>query len=147
MQVILKQDIKNLGTAGDAVSVTNGYARNFLLARGLALLATAANLKIIEKQRQKAKLRQAQEKKQAEELAKKLVSVSCTISMQVGEDDKLFGSVTNQDIANAYKAEGIDIDKRKIEVVEPIKEVGVFKIKIKLHPQVSTEAKVWVIKE
>jgi len=147
MQVILKKDIEKLGKVGEAVSVKVGYARNFLFPKKLALPATEANLKVVEREKEKTAQRQAQEKQRSEELAKKLAITSCTITVQAGEDGKLFGSVTNQDIAAAYKAEGIEIDKRKIEISEPVKEVGVFKINIKLHPEVSTEAKVWVVKE
>ena len=147
MKVILKQDIEKLGKTADIISVSDGYARNYLFPQGLALEACRANLKIVKQQKKKeAQLKQKQ-KNQAQELAAKITSVSCTILVQAGEDGKLFGSVTNQDIAAAFKQEGVDIDKRKIELSEPIKEVGVFKINIKLHPEVAAEAKIWVVKE
>lgn len=147
MQLILKKDIEKLGKAGEVVSVKKGFARNFLLPQGLALPATPANLKIVEQEKSRVFLRQEKEKKEAQELANKISSTSCTIAAKVGQDEKLYGSVTTQDIAQVYKLEGIDIDKRKIELLEPIKEVGVFKINIKLHPDVTAEAKVWVVKE
>ena len=113
----------------------------------LALPAVQANLKIIEREKKLTLLRQEKEKQEAQKLAQKIGATSCTITVQAGQDGKLFGSVTTNDIAQAYKNEGVNIDKRKIELPEPIKEVGVFKISIKLHPEVSSEAKVWVVKE
>lgn len=147
MEVILKKGIEKLGKPGEVVSVTRGYARNFLLPKGFALSATPANLKIVEQEKKKTALRQEKEKKEAQRLAEKLSAVSCTITVQTAQDGKLYGSVTSQDIAQGYKLEGIDIDKRKIELSQPIKEVGVFKINIKLHPEVTVQAKVWVVKE
>ncbi len=147
MEVILKKDIEKLGKAGEVVSVKDGYARNFLLPQGLGLPASTANLKIIEQEREKTALRRQKEKEQAQKLAEKISAVSCTITAQAGEGGKLYGSITNQDIAQAYQAEGIEIDRRKIELSQPIKEVGVFKIEIKLHPEVTAQAKVWVVKE
>ncbi len=147
MQVILKTDIEKLGKAGEVVGVKRGYARNFLFPKGLALAATAVNLKLIEQQKTQERLQQEKEKEESQALAEKISSSSCTIPVQAGEDGKLYGSVTTQDIAEAYQAEGIVIDKRKIELAEPIKEIGVFKISIKLHPEVTAEAKVWVVKE
>lgn len=147
MEVILKKDIEKLGKAGDVVSVKRGYARNFLFARKLALVATATNLKLVEQEKEKTRLRLEQEKVQMQDLAQKIASSSCTITVKAGEDGTLFGSVTNQDIAQAYKSEGINIDKRKIELPQPIKEVGVFKISIRLHPEVTAQGKVWVVKE
>ena len=147
MQIILKKDIEKLGKAGESVSVKDGYARNFLIPKGLALSASQANLKIVEQEKEKATLRQEKEKKDAQSLAQKISSISCTITVQAGEDGKLYGSVTNQDVASAYKLEGINIDKRKIELPQPIKEVGVFKIQVRLNPEVIAQAKVWVVKE
>jgi large subunit ribosomal protein L9 len=147
MQVILKKDIEKLGKAGEVVSVRRGYARNFLLPKEFALPATGANLKVVEEEKKRAALRQEKEKKDAQELAEKINSSSCTITVQAGQDGKLYGSVTNQDIAQAYKLEGINIDKKKIELPQPIKEAGVFKINVRLHPEVSAQAKVWVVKE
>jgi len=147
MELILKKDVDKLGKTGDVISVKRGYARNFLIPKDLALPATPANLKVVEREKTKTIQRQKQEIDQAQELAKKIAAVSCTISVRAGEDGKLFGSVTNQDIAQAYAQENLNIDKRKIEIPEPIKEVGVFKISVKLHPEVVAQAKVWVVKE
>lgn len=147
MKIILKKDMERLGKAGEIVEVKAGYARNFLFPQNLALLASLSNLKIVDQEKKRLAFQQEKEKNQAQELAQKVSSVSCTITVQAGEDGKLYGSVTNQDIAQAYKLEGINVDKRKIELSQPIKEVGVFKIKVKLHPEVTAEGKVWVVKE
>ncbi len=147
MEVILKKDVDKLGKAGSVASVKNGYARNYLFPKGLALRATAANLKIVEYEKEKAAARLEKEKQQAQALADKINTTSVTITVQAGEEGALFGSVTNQDIAQAYKVEEILIDKRKIDLPEPIKEVGVFKVSIKLHADVTAEAKIWVVKE
>ncbi|MBN2096976.1 MAG: 50S ribosomal protein L9 [Candidatus Omnitrophica bacterium] len=147
MKIILKKDIEKLGKMGEVVSVKDGFARNFLLPQNLGLAASAANLKVIELEKKKQLLRQEQEKQEAEKLAQRINAFSCTIAVQGEQDGKLFGSVTSQDIVQAYSAEGIIIDKRRIELPEPIKETGVFKINIKLHPEVTAQAKVWVVKE
>lgn len=147
MELILKKDIDKLGKAGEAVSVRDGYARNYLIPQRLALFASPANLKIIEQEKNKAVLRMQKEKEDAQRLADKISTTSCTITVQAGADGKLFGSVTTQDIAQSYKEEGLNIDKRKIELPQPVKEVGIFKIKVRLHPEVVAEAKVWVVKE
>lgn len=147
MDVILKKTIEKLGKAGEVVSVKAGYARNFLFPQGLALRASAVNRKVIEQEAKRLSQRQEQQKKEAQDLAQKISAASCTITVQAGQDGKLYGSVTTQDIAEAYKAEGMNIDKRKIELPEAIKEVGVFKINVKLHPEVTAETKVWVVKE
>jgi large subunit ribosomal protein L9 len=147
MDIILKKDIEKLGKAGELVSVKDGFARNLLLPKKLALPASAANLRIMEQEKKKALHRQEKEKKEAQDLAQKISSTSCTITVQAGQDGKLYGSVTTQDIAQAYQSEGINIDKRKIELPQAIREVGVFKINVKLHPDVLAEAKVWVVKE
>lgn len=147
MEVILKKDIQKLGNAGDVITVKAGYARNFLFPHELALCASVENLNVVEQEKKRIALCKEKEKKQAEDLARKISVISCTISVQTGEDGKLFGSVTNQDIAQAYKAEGVDIDKRKIDIPEPIKEAGVFKVDVKLHPEVTVQAKIWVVKK
>ena len=147
MEVILKKNVERIGQAGDTVSVKDGFARNYLLPQGLALVATSANLKVIAVEKKKEAQRLEKKKLQAQELAQKINASSCTITAKAGDDGKLFGSVTNQDIADAYKAEGITLDKRKIELPENIKEVGVFKVVVKLHPEVAAEAKIWVVKE
>ncbi len=146
MKVVLKQDIDKLGSIGDIVKVADGYGRNYLLPHGLALKATPGAEKVAE-QIKKAKGRKIQEEKAGvEEIAKKLSGLSLTIPVQVGEDEKMYGSVTSIDIANMLKQEGIEIDKKKIILKEPIKKLGVFNIQIKLHPKVTAEVKTWVIK-
>ena len=146
MKIVLKQDIDKLGTTGDIVEVADGYGRNYLLPQGLALKATSGAEKVA-KQIKKATGRKIQEEKtNLEELAKKLSKLSLTIPVQVGEDEKMYGSVTSIDIANMLKQEGIEIDKKKIILKEPIKKLGVFNIQIKLHPEVTAEVKTWVVK-
>lgn len=147
MEIILKKDIEKLGKVGEVVTVKDGYARNFLLPKDLAVEASSTNLRIVEREKSKALIRQEKQRQFAQELAEKIKSISCTIAVRVGKDGKLFGSVTTGDIAQAYKDEGIDIDKRKIELPQPIKEEGVYKITLRLHPEVIAEAKVWVVKE
>ncbi|MFH1904969.1 MAG: 50S ribosomal protein L9 [bacterium] len=146
MNVVLKQDIDKLGSTGDIVRVADGYGRNYLLPHGLAIKATAGAEKVAE-QIKKAKGRKTQEEKAGfEETAKKLSSLSLTIPVQVGEDEKMYGSVTSIDIANMLKQEGIEIDKKIIALKEPIKKLGIFNIQIKLHPEVTAEVKTWVVK-
>ncbi len=147
MEVILKKDVEKLGAAGLVTSVKSGYARNYLLPQGLALVATPANLKVVQREKEKAAVQLEKQKQQALVLADKINTTSITITVQAGEEGVLFGSVTNQDIAQAYKNEGIAIDKKKIDLVDPIKEVGVFKVSVRLHPEVTAEAKIWVVKE
>jgi len=147
MKVILIEDVKGIGSIGDTLQVKAGYARNFLFPKKLARPATEANQKVIEEIRKKKELSLAKEKKAAEELKNKLSLMSCTISVEAGDDDKLFGSVTAQDIAAALEGEGFSIDKRKITPAEPIKKLGVYNIAVKLHPEVSGEIKVWVVKK
>jgi large subunit ribosomal protein L9 len=147
MQVILKQDFEGLGLAGDVVNVKPGYARNFLLPKGIVLLATPSNLRRIEDEKKKAAYRLNKERDAAEKLKKKLENISCTIKVAAGEDDKLFGSVTNQNVADALAEQEVVVDKRKILLEEPIKALGIYSIPIKLHPEVTATVKLWVIKE
>lgn len=147
MRVILKQDLENLGSAGEIVSVTKGYARNFLLPQGIAYEATKGNLKRFDQEKALITLRSEKEKKQNEALAGQLEKVSCTISVAVGEEDRLFGSVTSQDIAEALQEKSLEIDKRKIQLDEPIKNLGIYTIPVKLHPEVVASVKVWVVKK
>jgi len=147
MKVILKQDVESVGTVGDIVTVKNGYARNYLIPKGIALEATPGNLKRIEQEKKTLELQKNREKKAAEQEAAKLNNVSVTISVSVGEEDKLFGSVTSQDIADALKEKGFEIDKRKIILDEPIKVLGIYSVPIKLHSEVEAKVKVWVVKK
>jgi large subunit ribosomal protein L9 len=147
MKIILTEDITNLGTAGDLITVKNGYARNFLVPNGKAMRATTQNLKNLEHQKRQIQEKLNKEKKEGKSLADKIESISCTISKTAGEEDKLFGSVTTADIHNSLKNEGIEIDKKKIILSEPIKKLGIFSVPIKIHPEVTATLKVWVVKE
>ena len=147
MEVILRQKVEKLGEHGDIVNVKPGYARNYLLPQSLALKATPGNKKIVEVEKKKHEQKNQEEKQTAEELAKKLEKVSLTISVQVGEKDKLYGSVTAQDIAQALKKEeGITINKKKIVLEESLKALGIYNIPIKLHPEITPTIKVWIVK-
>lgn len=147
MKLLLRQDYKPLGEAGEIVNVKPGYARNFLIPNGLAMLASDKNLKRYENEKKQMFWRQEKDKRQSEELAKTLENVSCTITVQVGEEDKMFGSVTSQNIAEALEAQGYSVDKRKIILEEPIKSLGIYSVPIKLHTDVEAKVKVWVVKE
>jgi len=147
MKVILRQDHENLGEAGKIINVKPGFARNFLIPQGLALAASPQNKKRFENEKKQMNWRKEQEKRKAEELAKTLENVSCTITVQVGEEDKLFGSVTSQNIAESLESQGYEIDKRKIQLEEPIKSLGIYSVPIKLHTEVNAKVKVWVVKE
>ena len=147
MKVILKQDFDKLGNTGDIINVKDGYARNFLIPRKIAYQATPSNIKRFDEEKKKMASQLTKEVKKAEKLATELEKVSCTIAMAVGEEDRLFGSVTSQDIAVALNEKGIEIDKRKIQLDEPIKALGIYTVPIKLHPEVGANVKVWVVKK
>ena len=147
MKVILTQDIPTLGKRTDVVEVKPGFARNFLIPQGKALPANDANLKRLQQSIKHDDLKQNRNKGKAEELAKKLAEVSCTATVQAGEDDKLFGSVTTTDIAGLLAAQGLEIDKRRIALEEPIKKLGVYNIPIKLHQDVEAIIKLWVVRQ
>jgi len=147
MKVILIEDVKDVGSMGDVIDIKDGFARNFLFPKKLAKEAIGANLKIVDSIKKKKLVIAAKEKKEAEEIASKLAAFSCTIPMEAGEDDKLFGSVTSQDISKAFELEGLNVEKRKIILEEPIKKLGAYNIAVKLHPEVAAEVKVWVVKK
>ena len=147
MKVILKQDYESLGKTGDVVTVKDGFARNFLLPKDIAVVSTRANMKILEEEKKMAVHRKDKEKIQAEALAEELANVSITAAVTVGEEDKVFGSVTAQTIADLLKEKGFEIDKRKIILEEPIKALGVFTVSIKLHHDVDCKVRIWVVKE
>ena len=147
MKVILRQDQENLGEAGAIINVKPGYARNYLIPQGFAMTASPQNMKRFENEKKQMNWRKEQEKRKAEELAKILENVSCTITVQVGEEDKLFGSVTSQNISESLESQGYEIDKRKIQLEEPIKSLGIYSVPIKLHTEVEAKVKVWVVKE
>src|ERR1700729_757200 len=147
MEVILREDVEKLGSRGDVVKVAAGYARNFLLPKKLAVAATGSNKKIVEQERQGHLRKEAKEKSESEDLAKLLNGVTVTISQKAGENDQLFGSVTAKDVAEALAAKSFTIDRRKVQLEEPIKQLGEFKVPIRLHRDVTAEVTVLVVKE
>jgi large subunit ribosomal protein L9 len=147
MEVILREDIENLGTRGQVVKVAPGYARNFLLPKRLAVTATGSNKKIVEQERQGHLRKEAKLKVDAEDLSKLMLGVSVTITQKAGDNDQLFGSVTSKDIADALAAKNFTIDRRKITLDEPIRQLGEFKVPVKLHKDVTAEITVIVAKE
>jgi large subunit ribosomal protein L9 len=147
MKVILRQDFETLGKIGEVVDVKDGYARNFLFPRGLAYAALKGNIRALDDEKKSVEKRNLQELKAAETLAAELESVSVTIPVQVGEEDKIFGAVTTQMIADALKEKGHDIDKRKVEIEEPIKALGIYAVSLKIHQSVNAKIKVWVVRE
>ncbi len=144
MEVILKEDVANLGHRGDVVKVADGYGRNFLLPRKLALQATLANKAVIEQMKAAAARRSATEKAQAQELVAKLEPLALSFSRKSGENGQLFGSVTSVDIASELSAKGFEVDRRKIQLNEPIKSLGDFTISVKLHREVTAHLRVHV---
>jgi large subunit ribosomal protein L9 len=147
MEVILKEDVPKLGHRGDVVKVAEGYGRNYLLPRKLAIEATHGNKAVIEQMKQSAIRRSAVEKADSEALAKQLDSVTLTFHRKAGEKDHLFGSVTSSDIAEGLEQQGFNIDRRKIQLHEPLKSVGEFDVPIRLHRDVTSRVKVVVAKE
>jgi large subunit ribosomal protein L9 len=147
MEVILREHVDNLGKRGEIVKVADGYARNYLLPRKLALPATEGNKKHVERERKKMEAREADEKGQAEALAARLSSVEISIARRVGETDALYGSVTSADVADFLKTKGFEIDRRKLILPEPIKAVGEHTVPLKLHREVTVPLKVAVVKE
>ena len=147
MEVILREHVDNLGRRGDLVKVADGYARNYLLPRKLALLATDGNKKVIEREKVKFDIKEAEEQKVAQAVADRLATVEIEIARKVGETDALFGSVTNADVADALAAKGFDIDRRKIQLHEPIKKIGEVEVPVKLHRDVVVKLKVKVVAE
>jgi large subunit ribosomal protein L9 len=147
MEVILREDVDKLGNRGELVKVAAGYARNFLLPRRLAVAASEANRKIVEQERQAHLRKEAKLMSESEDLAKLLTGISVTISQKAGENDQLFGSVTSKDIADALAAKNFTIDRKKIHLDEPIKQLGEFKVPLRLHREVTVEITVNVTKE
>ncbi len=149
MEIILNQDVDKLGKAGQVVKVKDGFARNFLIPNNLAVPLTAQNLKKLEQEKQKRILKLERIKKEAEELKARLTNLSLTLPVlaQEQEDGKLYGSVTALDIAKLLEDEGFNIDKNFIILDEPIKSLGIYEITIKLHPEVSTNIKLWIVKK
>ena len=147
MKVILLEDVSSLGKAGDLVKVSEGYGRNYLIPQKKAILATEKSLKVIEHQKRLIQQRMEKTKKDAEKLGQQIEKLSCTFAKTVGESGKLFGSVTSMDIENYLKENGIKVDRKKIALEEPIKNLGMSNVPIKLHPEVTTHLKVWVVQE
>src|SRR5947209_13623697 len=147
MEVILREEIENLGRRGDVVKVAPGYARNFLLPRRLAVAATDSNRKIVEQERQAHLRKEAKQKSESEDLAKLLNGVSVSLAQKAGENDQLFGSVTSKDIADALAAKNFTIDRRKVQLDEPIKQLGEYKVPVRLHRDVTAEVTVVVAKD
>jgi len=147
MEVILRQAVEKLGRPGDIVKVSAGYARNYLLPRGVAYEATPGNKKRIERERQRLEATEESRRTSAQGLAEKMEQVSLTFSARVGDEGKLFGSVTTADIAQQLGEQGYSIEKRQIDLKEPIKALGVYRVPIRLHADVHPEIKVWVIKQ
>ena len=147
MDVILLQDVDKLGVRGDVVGVARGYARNYLLPQRMAVAATEANKKIVEQERQAGLRREAKAKGEAEDLARMISGVTVTLSQKAGDQGQLFGSVTVKDIADALEQQNYRIDRRKIHLEEPIKQLGEFKVPIRLHREVTAEITVNVVKE
>jgi len=147
MQVILLEDVSSLGKAGDLVKVSDGYGRNYLIPKKKAILATEKSVRVLDHQKRMVQHRMARVKKDVQKIAEEIENLSCTFTRAVGESGKLFGSVTSMDIEAYLKDNGIEVDRKKIHLEEPIKSVGKFTVLIKLHPDVSAALKVWVVQE
>jgi large subunit ribosomal protein L9 len=145
MKVILRQDVDELGLEGTIVNVKEGYARNYLIPKGFALIADTGNIKLIESQRKKIEANRLKAKEDAEKVAKELEGMVITIAQKVGEEDKLYGSVTSMDIADEMEKKGMSVDRKKIVLDKPIKTLGEFEVKIKLNSQVTGTIKVAVV--
>ena len=147
MKIIFTEDIDKLGRMGDVVAVKDGYARNFLFPKRKAVQATPQNLKRLESLKEKRLKEEEKKKQEAQAFAERLQKVSLTINMPAGEEEKLFGSVTPEMLSKALKEEGFDIDRKEIVLDEPIKKLGVYQVSVKVHPEVKTTVKLWVIKK
>jgi large subunit ribosomal protein L9 len=147
MEVILREHVENVGRRGEIVKVADGYARNYLLPRKLALVATEGNKQRIERERAKYDAREAEEKKTAETMAARMVNLAVEVARRVGESEVLYGSVTSSDIADALAAKGFDVDRRKIHLQEPLKRLGEFDVPVRLQRDVTATVKVVVVAE
>jgi large subunit ribosomal protein L9 len=147
MEIILREDVEKLGARGQVLKVANGYARNYLLPKRLAVAATEANKKIVEQERQAHLRREAKAKGEAQDLAKLMGGVTVTIAQKAGESDQLFGSVTSKDIAEGLEKQNFSVDRRKIQLEEPIKQLGEHKVTVRLHREVPVEITVQVVRE
>jgi len=147
VEVYLKHDIEKLGKAGDKITVKNGYARNFLIPRDLAMVVTKGSVRVLQSAEQQVAARKKRELKDAQSIAERIASIECRFRRQSGEEDKIFGSVTARDIASVIKENGLDIDSRKVQLERPIRSLGIHTVSIRLHQDVIAELKVWVEKE
>jgi len=147
MQLILQEKVPQLGEAGDIVTVKPGYGRNYLLPRGLAVTADPKNVRMLEHQKRVVAAAESKRKAKAEDLARKLAELSITISREAGEGEKIFGSVTTKDIAEGLRRENFIVDRHDIKLAEPIKQLGIFDVEVKLHSEVNGTVKVWVVKK
>lgn len=147
MKVILQEDVKHVGLVGDVVQVSDGYGRNFLIPRGLAVLADQSNVRRLEHQKRVTSHKRARMEADAKDMAEKLSQIAVSIKRTAGDEDKLFGSVTNRDIAEALEAEGFTVDRRTIQLDEPIRNIGVFNVPVKLPMGIEAAVKVYVIRE
>ena len=145
MEVILREHVENLGRRGDVVKVADGYARNYLLPRKLALPVTGGHRKRIERERKVAEVREAEEKQAAEAIAARLAALELSFQRRVGENDTLYGSVTATDVAEALEAQGFPVDKRKVNLHEPLKQLGEFDVPVKIHREVTAHVKVRIV--
>ena len=146
-QVILSEDIRSLGKAGDVVKVKDGYARNLLFPKKMAYAATAENLKKIQQQQKQRQAKYDQEKQEALKLAEKLNKISCTVNVEVNDLEKLYGAVSESDIIQAIEIEGFKVDKKNIILEKPVEELVIFEVGIKLHPEVTAKIRLWVTKK
>jgi large subunit ribosomal protein L9 len=146
MEVLLREDYEGLGRAGELVTVKDGFARNYLIPKGLALCASSAAARMVDHERRSRDVREGKARREAEKLAGKLGKISLTAGVKTGEDDRLFGTVTPAEIATLLGEKGFDIDRKKIVLDEPITALGIYGVKVKLHAQVEAEVKLWVVK-
>ena len=147
MEVILKKSVEGLGVPGDVLKVADGYARNYLLPMQLAVHATERNRRYLEHQKRVINQQESKDRERAQEIAAQVAGVTCTLKRRAGENDRLFGSVTSMDIAEALRAEGFELERRFLELAEPIRELGVFMVPVKLHTDVVVELRVVVERE
>ena len=147
MKIILRKEHERLGAAGTVVDVNDGYARNYLIPRGIAYPADAGSMRALEEEKHQQSRRDSRELHSSEKIAHEIEKISLTLKMKVGEDEKLFGSVTSQMIAEALKEKGFEVDKRTIELEEPIKALGIYTVDVKLHQSITGKLKVWVVHE
>jgi large subunit ribosomal protein L9 len=147
MKIILLENVPSLGKAGDLVKVSAGYGRNYLIPQEKAILATEKSLKVVEHKKRQVQQRMEKTKKDSEKMGQRIEKLSCTFAKTVGESGKLFGSVTSMDIETYLKENGIEVDRKKIILEEPIKNLGMFTVPIKLNPEVTAHLKVWVVQE